>query len=234
MAWQFCPNGHAAAFSRCGRYRWWLNRRWRQDAPTLLFIGLNPSSADGRRDDATLRRLIGFADGWGYGGVEVVNLFAWISADPAALRQSAEPKGRRTDAWIRRRVGRLLQQQLPASSTSTGLAGSTLTSAGALPEEGARRADRGGGRPDTPLPLPLWLGWGNGGRWRGRDRQVLQLLSRLPVRLLCLGHTASGQPRHPLYVPGSRALEPFAPSWEQASAPPAAPCPASRAATRST
>ena len=58
------PHGKAA-FSRCGRYRWWLRRQWREEAATLLFIGLNPSSADGSRDDPTLRRLIGFAGAWG-------------------------------------------------------------------------------------------------------------------------------------------------------------------------
>lgn len=180
----------------------------------LLFIGLNPSSADGRRDDATLRRLIGFAEGWGYGGVEVVNLFAWISADPAALRRVPEPVGPRCDLWIRRRI-----RQLQRSHTATAAAAGTP-------------ADRSGGQPE-PL-LPLWLGWGNGGRWRGRDQQLLQLLGHLPVRLLCLGHTARGQPRHPLYVPGGSVLQPLAPSWEHAPATPAAPCPASRAATRST
>ena len=31
-----------AMFSACGRYRWWLERRWDSAGPTLLFIGLNP------------------------------------------------------------------------------------------------------------------------------------------------------------------------------------------------
>jgi hypothetical protein len=59
----------------------------------------------------------------------------------------------------------------------------------------------------------IWLGWGNQGAWRGRDRQVLALLQqalvaepRLGNRLLCLGLTAQGQPRHPLYA--AAALSP--------------------------
>ena len=51
----------AARISACGRYRWWLERRWHRGQPMLLFIGLNPSRADGLRDDPTLRRLQGFA-----------------------------------------------------------------------------------------------------------------------------------------------------------------------------
>lgn len=223
-------SGAEARFSRCGRYRWWLRRRWRDGAPTLLFLGLNPSSADGTRDDPTLRRLIGFADGWGYGAVEVMNLFSWISADPAALRQAAEPVGQRTDAWIRSRVGELIREK-------EGLKASCIAS------KTHRVPDRLRPQPSEKLcavracpdaTLPLWLGWGNGGGWHGRDQQVLQLLSRLPVRLFCLGLTTGGQPRHPLYVPGRTPLLPFGASWEQESALIATPCPAPRAATRST
>jgi hypothetical protein len=52
----------------------------------------------------------------------------------------------------------------------------------------------------------VWLGWGNGGRWRQRDRAVLDLLERhLPAHtpLLVLALTAAGQPRHPLYAPAA-------------------------------
>jgi len=206
------PHGKAA-FSRCGRYRWWLRRQWREEAATLLFIGLNPSSADGSRDDPTLRRLIGFAGAWGYGAVEVVNLFAWISADPEGLRRASEPVGPRTDAWIRSRV-RQLQRSHAAAVCAAEPA-----------------VDRQGEPLETRLPL--WLGWGNGGGWQGRDHQMRLLLARLPVRLLCLGQTASGQPRHPLYVASGRPLLPFGASWEHAPARFAAPCPAPRAATRS-
>jgi hypothetical protein len=48
----------------------------------------------------------------------------------------------------------------------------------------------------------VWLGWGNGGGWRQRDRAVLALLERhLPAHtpLVALALTAAGQPRHPLY-----------------------------------
>ena len=93
--------GRRARFSRCHRYRWWLERVWDPAAPRLLFIGLNPSRADADRDDPTLRRLVGFARGWGFGGLEVVNLFARVGALPAQLRQAGDPVGPGNDRWIR-------------------------------------------------------------------------------------------------------------------------------------
>ncbi len=93
-----------AAFSRCGQYRWWLERVWEPQGRRLLFIGLNPSRADHRHDDPTLRRLVAFAAGWGYGGLEVLNLFGRISPSPAALVHAADPVGAANGAWLRRRL----------------------------------------------------------------------------------------------------------------------------------
>jgi len=166
------PSG-CARFSRCGRYRWWLRRRWDPGAPPLLFIGLNPSRADGERDDPTLRRLLHFARDWGYGELEVLNLFAAVSPSPAALRRLADPQGSEADSWIRRR--------LVACPTA-----------------------------------PLWLGWGAHGGWRGRDRAALRLLRGR--RLLALGATRGGHPRHPLYLPASACLQPWlGGAWHDAS-----------------
>ncbi len=93
-----------AAFSPCGQYRWWLERVWAPQRPRLIFIGLNPSRADRHRDDPTLRRLQGFARAWGYGALEVLNLFSRISPSPAVLRRAADPVGGETDTWIRARL----------------------------------------------------------------------------------------------------------------------------------
>lgn len=50
-----------------------------------MFIGLNPSTANETEDDATIRRVIGFAKKWGYGAVYMANLFPFISTDPKKL-----------------------------------------------------------------------------------------------------------------------------------------------------
>ncbi|AFY28297.1 DUF1643 domain-containing protein [Cyanobium gracile] len=107
-----------AAFSRCGHYRWWLERVWEPQGSRLLFIGLNPSRADHRHDDPTLRRLVAFAAGWGYGGLEVLNLFARISPRPSALALAADPVGAANPSWIRRRVRAAQRPRGPAGAAA--------------------------------------------------------------------------------------------------------------------
>lgn len=74
-----------AVISDCGRYRYRLTRTWDPSRESLVFVMLNPSTADAAVDDPTIRRCIGFARRDGYGGIIVVNLFAWRATDPADL-----------------------------------------------------------------------------------------------------------------------------------------------------
>jgi len=83
-----------------GLYRWRLWRLWDASRPRLLWVLLNPSTADARDDDPTLRRCVGYAVRWGYGAVDLVNLFALRSTDPRALRSAADPIGYANDAHI--------------------------------------------------------------------------------------------------------------------------------------
>ena len=76
-----------ATISKCGNYRYSLTRSWNSDAPELLVVMLNPSTADAAVDDPTIRRVIGFATAAGFGGFRVVNLYALRAVDPAALWQ---------------------------------------------------------------------------------------------------------------------------------------------------
>ena len=115
---------------------------------------LNPSTADESTDDPTIRRCIGFARVWGYGGLEVVNLFALRTTDPRELRLSRDPIGGLNDAYLVDAMTR---------SAATVIA------------------------------------WGAHGVFRSRAAAALGLLSPR-ARLLALGWTNSGEPRHPLYL----------------------------------
>jgi hypothetical protein len=95
-----------AAFSPDRRYRYRLWRRWDRSRPVVTFVMLNPSTADERRDDPTIRRCIGFARRWGFGGAEVVNLFALRATDPRELRTVRDPVGPENDRHIRRAIAR--------------------------------------------------------------------------------------------------------------------------------
>ncbi len=91
-----------ANFSRCRRYRYTLWRSWDEKRPKVMIIGLNPSTADARNTDPTIRRCIGFSNDWGYGGLIVTNLFAFRATYPADLKAAVDPVGPRNDVWIRR------------------------------------------------------------------------------------------------------------------------------------
>lgn len=95
----------SALFSPCGRYRYELRRIWERNRPPAMFVGLNPSTADAERDDPTVRRCIQFARDWGWGGVVVVNLFAYRATFPADLFRAAAPIGPENDRCLAHRQG---------------------------------------------------------------------------------------------------------------------------------
>jgi hypothetical protein len=90
-----------ACISGCGTYRYALWRCW-GSGPQVLFVMLNPSTADHQHDDPTIRRCIGFAARWGYGAVAVGNLFAFRTPSPRVLKRAACPVGRANDRWLQR------------------------------------------------------------------------------------------------------------------------------------
>ena len=94
-----------AEFSDCGRYRYKLWRTWDDARPPVLFIMLNPATADAKRNDPTIRRCIGFARDWGFGGVRVGNLFAWRTPYPEVLRSVTDPVGQDNDGALHEMAG---------------------------------------------------------------------------------------------------------------------------------
>jgi hypothetical protein len=94
-----------AVLSHCGAYRYLLRRAWDEDEdlPGVLFIMLNPSTADAEIDDPTVRRCVGFAKAWGCGNIAVVNLFAFRATKPSAMLENGYQSavGPENDAHIR-------------------------------------------------------------------------------------------------------------------------------------
>ncbi len=92
----------SAVLSDDGAYRYYLSRVWEDSAEKLVFVMLNPSTADAEADDPTIRKCIGFARRFGFGGIEVVNLFAYRATKPEALRDpDADPVGPDNDHYLR-------------------------------------------------------------------------------------------------------------------------------------
>jgi hypothetical protein len=89
-----------------GNYRYSLRREWDTDAGQATFVMLNPSTADAECDDPTIRRCINFSKSWGYGSLEVVNLFAYRATTPYNLFQSANPVGAKNDQHLQEAVKR--------------------------------------------------------------------------------------------------------------------------------
>ncbi|MEM9568759.1 MAG: DUF1643 domain-containing protein [Cyanobacteria bacterium P01_E01_bin.34] len=94
------PQSTGATFDETGRYRYNLWRLWDKTLPRVAFVMLNPSTADAEVNDPTIRRCIGFARDWGYGSLEVVNLFSYRATRPQQLKQASYPVGERTDEFI--------------------------------------------------------------------------------------------------------------------------------------
>lgn len=154
------PKG--ADFSSCGKYRYRLWRIWDTKKPPLVWILLNPSTADEWKDDPTMRRCCGFAQRDGYGGIIVLNIFAWRSTDPKLMKTF----GKFADNDI---IGPENNDYIKAYAESD---------------------------------LDIAIGWGTHGALCDRHIEVFEILSEHTLKML--GQTATGQPKHPLYISGKR------------------------------
>ena len=159
-----------AAISDCGQYRYSLTRKWEPGAYSLPIIMLNPSTADADIDDPTIRRCMSFARREGFGGIRVVNLFAFRATSPDDMMAAADPFG-------------------PGGAEHLEDVLSIAAQAG----------------------LPVLAAWGTLGGYRQRDEAVKMSAKGWGTKLVCLGTTKDGHPRHPLYVRGDQPFEALPP-----------------------
>lgn len=87
-----------SVISNCEKFRYLLSRG--DCSNPLVFIMLNPSTADAYLDDPTIRRCVGFANTGGYDGIIVINLYAFRSPNPKDLFQTQDPVGSENDQYI--------------------------------------------------------------------------------------------------------------------------------------
>lgn len=75
----------SARLSDCGRYRYTLSRRWDSGDLQVVYVALNPSTADASQDDPTIRRMRFFAERALNSSMVIVNLFALRATNPREL-----------------------------------------------------------------------------------------------------------------------------------------------------
>jgi hypothetical protein len=147
----------SAVISGCGAFRYVLTRNWTDDtASVLLFVMLNPSTADAGIDDPTIRKCIGFAQRLGYGGIEVVNLYAYRATDPRALKTAGYQVGPDNDRYTMAAIRRAANVALAWGANARGMIRPDIVlrmvrEAGVTPMALRRLAD---GVPEHPLMLP--------------------------------------------------------------------------------
>ena len=76
-----------AVISKCEKYRYKLTRTWDEDKKKVLFIMLNPSTANHVQNDLTTIRCINFAEKWGYGGIMIGNIYPFRAKRPRDLKK---------------------------------------------------------------------------------------------------------------------------------------------------
>lgn len=89
----------SAVISVCGKYRYELEREIGA-GKTCGIIMVNPSTADAETDDATIRKLKGFAERNGWGKLLIANKFAYRATDVRELRGVSDPVGPANDEAI--------------------------------------------------------------------------------------------------------------------------------------
>lgn len=89
-----------AVIDETEQYRYQFTCKWGNGRRLVTFVMLNPSQGNQSQDDRTLQRCISYAKHWGYDGIKVVNLFAYISTDPKELKGQVDAVGPENDKYV--------------------------------------------------------------------------------------------------------------------------------------
>lgn len=173
-----------------GAYRRDLYRIWDERLPLLLWVGLNPSTADAAVDDATIRKERGFTknlwwnDSW-FGGFAKVNLFDFRATDSDKLR------GWR-NMWWNDWTSRATRQHDVGKDINLSLKNDSAIMKWCF----------------DPRVSAIMVAWGALHvelEWRLTAVEAIVRSAAKPI--LCLGRTKGGQPRHPVRLPYATKVE---------------------------
>ena len=92
---------NAAIYSACEGYRYLLTRQWAPKKSSLVMLMLNPSTATELRNDPTISRCERRAHMWGYGGLAILNIFAYRATEPKDMKAQSDPNGSYNDHYIK-------------------------------------------------------------------------------------------------------------------------------------
>ncbi len=95
-----------AVFSICRTWRYRLWRKLGGTGPRVLFLLLNPSTADESTNDPTVARCCTRSIAWGFGLMEVCNIFAFRATDPRDMMAAPDPIGPENDGYIEQAANR--------------------------------------------------------------------------------------------------------------------------------
>lgn len=183
----------SAVLSNDGTHRYELVRDWSEEGVhprPLLWIMLNPSTADAEQDDPTIRRVVNLSTSWGYTAAAVVNLYAYRATDPKELKRAVEGAGL---SDLQRIVGPendlAIRHWLGTAPTSLVPEPFALNAHGVMAAWGAHVDSVMGGMV--------------------RVRQVQEMIVAARRIASCVGTSKNGHPRHPLMVKAHSPMADF-------------------------
>lgn len=176
-----------ALLSEDGAFRYKLWRIWDASLPALPIVMFNPSTADAKRDDPTIRRCVGFAWRWRslakIGGIVIGNLYAYRATDPQNVYDRLKEMS--ADQTIGPENDRHLQEIVEAAVR----ADVSVLCAWGNPAYEARQILG----PDDKLAGV-------------RDYEVFSSMIAAGARVMTLGFNRNGTPKHPVRLPYSQTL----------------------------
>ena len=150
-------------------------------------IGCNPSTADSKDDDPTIRKVMQIAKRKNYGGIYMGNLYAFKATDPNMLKATAYFKSSFGDKGLDYVIGPMTDYYLKLMANK---AKTVVFAYGNISVSG-------------------WWSFVNSAMAKERAKEVFQMMKKKKGRVYAFRLTHAGVPWHPLYLSPMDPLVPF-------------------------